>query len=275
VIQQAFLTSWRTHAPWALDAQVEQDLVLARALVELFRDDGIRHRLVFRGGTALHKLFFDRPLRFSEDIDLVQAEAGPIGEVMDGVHRCLDSWLGRPQWKQGQGRVTFCYRFRSETEPAAAMRLKVEVNTREHFSVLGTTNRRLNVENPWFQGTAEIPTYPIEELLGTKLRALFQRKKGRDLFDLWAASQRVRVDLDIVADCFHRYLEHEGHAASRAEFEANLHGKLADPGFGRDVEPLVAPGVEWDLDAAGTWALREIAPRLRGQPWRRPESATP
>ncbi|MBM4319451.1 MAG: nucleotidyl transferase AbiEii/AbiGii toxin family protein, partial [Deltaproteobacteria bacterium] len=38
------------------------------------------------------------------------------------------------------------------------------------------------VENPWFSGAADVATYALDELLSTKLRALYQRKKGRDLF---------------------------------------------------------------------------------------------
>jgi len=72
-----FITRWRSHAPWVSDGQVEQDLVLSRALVELYGDEKLQRELAFRGGTALNKLFLDSPQRYSEDIDLVQVEAGP------------------------------------------------------------------------------------------------------------------------------------------------------------------------------------------------------
>ena len=71
MIQRAFITAWRKQAPWPEDAQIEQDLVLSRALVDLFRDPTIRASLAFRGGTALHKLFIAEPTRYSEDIDFV------------------------------------------------------------------------------------------------------------------------------------------------------------------------------------------------------------
>ena len=68
--------------------------------------------------------------------------------------------------------------------------------------------------------------------------------------------------------CFRRYLEHDGQSVSRAEFEANLLQKLADPGFGRDVEPLVAPDTHWDTDAAARYVLEALASRLPGAPWK-------
>ena len=93
MIPRAQITAWRARAPWSTDAQVEQDLALSRALVDLFSDDLLGRELAFRGGTALHKLHLEPAGRYSEDIDLVQTEAGPIGPVLDAIHEALDGWL--------------------------------------------------------------------------------------------------------------------------------------------------------------------------------------
>jgi predicted nucleotidyltransferase component of viral defense system len=268
VIQRAFITAWRSRAPWPQDAQVEQDLILSRALVELYSESVIRSQVALRGGTALHKLFVAEPERYSEDIDLVQVEAGPIGTVMDAVHLRLDPWLGEPKWKQERGGVTFTYRFTTEIEPVISMRLKVEINTREHFSALGLVRRRFEVENGWFRGGSEITTYEIDELLGTKLRALYQRRKGRDLFDLWVASRRAAVDPERLVYCFRRHVERDGLHVSRTELEKNLHEKFADPIFGRDIEPLLASGATWNREAAAKYVLAELVPLLPGESWK-------
>lgn len=78
MIERDFIVAWRQNAPWPTDAQVEQDLVLSRALVEIFNHPLLSRELAFRGGTALHKLFLPKPARYSEDIDLVQVSEGPI-----------------------------------------------------------------------------------------------------------------------------------------------------------------------------------------------------
>ena len=109
MIPRDYITSWRIHAPWATDAQVEQDLVVSRALVELFGVPDLAGALAFRGGT---------------------------------------------------------------------------------------------VDSRWFGGSAEVGTYTLDELLGTRLRALHQRKKGRDLFDLWHALETGRVDVPSVIASF-------------------------------------------------------------------------
>jgi hypothetical protein len=114
VIPKDFITEWRDRTPWVLDRQVEQDLVISRALVELFSRKPIADSLAFRGGTALYKLHITPAARYSEDIDLVQTTPGGIGEVLDAIHAALDPWLGAPKWKQTEGRVTLAYRFDSE-----------------------------------------------------------------------------------------------------------------------------------------------------------------
>lgn len=78
MIPQADIVAWRQFAPWADDAMVEQDLVLSRAVVEIFSDANLGGGLALRGGTALHKLVLSPPSRYSEDIDLVQVQPGPI-----------------------------------------------------------------------------------------------------------------------------------------------------------------------------------------------------
>jgi predicted nucleotidyltransferase component of viral defense system len=231
VIPRDYITEWRAIVPWVEDAQVEQDLVISRALVEIFSHPHLAKELAFRGGTALHKLHLKGPARYSEDIDLVQVNAGPIGTTLTALHAVLDSWLGAPQSSQSEGRVTLNYRFASEDAPPLRLRLKVEINSREHFTVFGYKRVPFEVNSRWFRGSAEILTYGLEELLGTKLRALYQRKKGRDLFDLAVALQTTSVKPDEIAEAFASYMEHEGKRVTRAQFEQNLAGKLRDKQF--------------------------------------------
>ena len=114
MIPRDYITEWRTEAPWVQDFQVEQDLVISRALVEIFSHSVLRTALALRCGAALYKLHLKPPARYSEDIDLVQTRAEPAGPMMDALRGVLDPWLGKPKWKQSEGRVTFIYRFDSE-----------------------------------------------------------------------------------------------------------------------------------------------------------------
>jgi predicted nucleotidyltransferase component of viral defense system len=268
VIPRAHVTAWRAQAPWPTDAQVEQDLVLSRALTELYGRPQLAVALAFRGGTALHKLFLGTPGRYSEDIGLVQIEAGPIGPVLLEVRAALDPWLGDPAWKESADSVKLIYRFESTGLPVQPMRLKIEINTREHFTVRGLRKREFVVETLWHSATADITTYDLEELLGTKLRALYQRKKGRDLYDLWLALTMIDLDADAIVMCFRGHLERDNAAVSRAMFEANLAEKLQSKGFRDDVRPLLRDGETYDVDSAGTVVGEQLLARLPGGQWK-------
>ena len=247
MIPQDYITEWRDQAPWIDDAQVEQDLVISRALVEIFSNEILHNALAFRGGTALFKLHLP-PARYSEDIDLVQLKAEPAGPVMDALHEVMNPWLGEPKYKQTESRIIFSYRFESEGSPRSPLRLKVEINTREHFAVEGFREIPFKLRSRWYEGSCSIQSYELNELLGTKLRALYQRKKGRDLFDLATALDSKDVSPQKIVDIFYKYMEHGGHTVSRQQFEDNITDKLRDDNFTSDIGPLLALGYTWDLD---------------------------
>ena len=266
MIPADFIAEWRAQTRWATDEQIEQDLVLSRALVSIFQDAELARTFALRGGTALHKLHFSPPRRYSEDIDLVQLRAGPIGSTLDRLRARLDPWLGDPKREQGQG-VRLIYRFESEIPPVVRLKLKVETNTREHITAHGTMARSFAVESRWWTGGAEITTFQLEELLGTKLRALYQRKKGRDLFDLCVALE-AGVAADAIVEVFHVYTRKDGHVITRAIFEANLATKSRLPAFVEDIAPLLPPGVTFDIGAGVERVQKEIIALLPGDAWK-------
>jgi predicted nucleotidyltransferase component of viral defense system len=235
------IIAWSAKAPWPEMRQVEQDLIISRALVELFANPALAQELRFRGGTALHKLHLPKPLRYSEDIDLVRTAAGPIGPVLDRIRERLEPWLGRASFEQSDTAPKL--RFRAQAEDGSGIiRLKVEINTREIMAFNPPQTIRLAVENPWYTGAADIATFSREELLATKLRALLQRDKGRDLLDLFHALEAFQ-DLNTarMVECFGLYLNGGGTPISRAQAEQRMFAKLAAPRFMTDIRPLLAP----------------------------------
>ena len=251
MIPAAFITEWQMlSAPWLQPDDVEQDLIICRTLVELFKDVDIARRLAFRGGTALYKLYLQPAPRYSEDIDLVQVTAEPIGSTIDYIHNILDPWLGKPNYDQKKQSYTLRYRFNSESR--TSKRLKVEINSREHATEIGLSKRPFSVNSRWFSDSALITTFSLAELLGTKLRALYQRKKGRDLFDLDYALRNSDVDPVEVVTMFVRYVSAQGLHISTSEFKANLESKRKDNQFRQDIIPLLRQSVKYDVDEAVT-----------------------
>jgi len=154
-----------------------------------------------------------------------------------------------------------------ESEEGLPLKLKVEINSRKHFTVLGFDRRQFSVESRWFSGGATILTYRLDELLGTKVRALYQRKKGRDLFDFWKAFVISDVDPTQIINCFLKYMEHEGHRVSRAEFEKNLSEKFQDLRFLEDISPLLMNNSGWDFQKAVEIVISSLIARLPGEAW--------
>ncbi len=257
MIPKAHTARWRDVAPWSSDDQVEQDLIISRALVAIFSDDFLKENLAFRGGTALHKLYLHPAPRYSEDIDLVQIKEGPIKPILKRLDEVIDFFEEERVVKVKANNNTILYRFTSET--STRLRLKIEINCREHFNLFDWEPFPFKVESEWFKEESEITTYKLEELLGTKLRALYQRKKGRDLFDLYYAHQHAEVDWDQVLHCYEEYMKFvEGKPPTAKQFMLNLEEKKTSDLFLGDMEGLLRTGIKYDQYAAFEWIIESI-----------------
>ncbi len=251
MIPRRYIEEWKEFAPWPENSQVEQDLVIERALVEIFSDSFLNENLAFRGGTALHKLFLKPQARYSEDIDLVQIKTEPIKPILVRLRECL-AFLGtKRNITTSIHNNTVEYRFETEIQPIIRMRLKIEINCREHFTVLGLQQMPFKVQNGWFSGECMINTYYIEELLGTKLRALYQRRKGRDLFDLDLAVSKLDIDIPKLIQCYKEYINFsDGASPTSKMFVINMEEKMKDDEFRNDIFTILRPEVEYDNDLA-------------------------
>ena len=246
MIDRKSIMQWSETHPWSNKAYVEQDLAICRALVAIYRDPILANALAFRGGTALHKLYFSPRARYSEDIDLVQVSPGPIKPIVERLDAAL-AWLPGKSFDNRRFGFRMRFRYESEIPPVEPMRLKIEVNTYEHFTEMGYCQMPFSVESPWFSGNAEIRTYSLDELLGTKLRALYQRRKGRDLFDLSYAMEHGTVDAEAVLQCFRRYMTWNGKPLPAGkEFRSNMEAKMSSSEYLEDVRLMLRPGTPFD-----------------------------
>lgn len=263
MIPKPDIAKWQEQAPWKQFYQVEQDLVISRALVEIFSDEFLRENLAFRGGTALHKLYLNPAPRYSEDIDLVQIKSGPIKPIMQRINEVI-TFFEEPRRTQVKGHgAKALYRFNSEYEDIR-LRLKLEINCKEHFNVLDWVDFPFEVESEWFSGKAKIRTYSINELLGTKMRALYQRSKGRDLFDLDYSRLNMELDANQIIQCFKAYTTFStgNRPPSKKEFLMNIEEKEQDPNFTGDMEALLRTGIEYNQEDAFKWLKSELIEKI-------------
>ena len=155
------------------------------------------------------------------------------------------------------------YRFTSEYEEIR-LRLKLEINCKEHFNVLDWVDFPFEVESEWFSGKAKIRTYNINELLGTKLRALYHRSKGRDLFDLDYSRLNIELNSNEIIHCFKKYTTFStGHKPpSKKEFLLNIEEKEKNPDFTGDMEALLRTEITYNQEKAFTWLKKEILEKI-------------
>jgi predicted nucleotidyltransferase component of viral defense system len=248
---------------------VEQDLLISRALRSMFIEPRLEGKIAVRGGTTINKVVLKYPSRYSEDIDLVHIVNEPIGPTTHAIFSAL-SWLGNCSSKQGQHSIHLIYKFNPEFDATLTLRLKVEMNTREHNNLLGLASYPFAMSNGWYSGSAEIISFKPEELFGTKLRALLQRRKNRDLFDLFYGLVHLNLDVDKIIACFYHYMALEGKSISRAMAEQRMFEKLATSLID-DINPLLPIGTQFsDDDAIRAFNLvwKELIVRLKGDPWK-------
>lgn len=262
------------EAPWPDPRQIEQDLIICRALCDLFNAPALKGKIACRGGTAINKLLFEQPLRYSEDIDLVQTQAEPIGATVDAIRKAL-SWLGKCNREQAGHSMHLVFKFAPEADPQAALKLKVEINTREHEQLFGIRAYPFAVGSDWYQGETGIASFEPEELFGTKLRALLQRRKNRDLFDLHHGLSQLAMDRDKIIACFDHYLALEGTHITRAVAERRMLEKLTHS-LTEDIAPLLPAGIRFNDDDAilafeHVWT--ELITHIKGDAWKSTDGA--
>jgi len=263
MIPQAYITEWSNFVPWKTNEQVEQDLIICRALTEIFSNNFLANSLAFRGGTALHKLYLQPQARYSEDIDLVQIRPEPIKETIQQLQKAL-SFLGKSNVMPKKDNNTIYYKFESEFPPIQILKLKVETNCREHFSVLGWEKKEFEVQSSYFNGKCDLTTYKLEELLGTKLRALYQRRKGRDLFDLWKALTTANPNTNLIIKCYKEYMQFslDKPIPTKKEFLLNIERKKTDSEFLGDTVALLRPNENYNQDKAFEVVIEKLIEKM-------------
>ena len=261
MIPESAIIEWSNTVPWSEVSQVEQDLIICRSLTAIYNDEFLSSRLAFRGGTALHKLYLSPQPRYSEDIDLVQVIAEPIKATIDRLREVL-SFLGEPRVKQKRNNNTLIFKTESGIPPVVPIRLKVEINCRDHFHVFAFKTVPFVISNQWFTGKCNILTYELDELMATKVKALYERRKGRDLYDLFRSLQDERLNTDNVITCFLKYMENEGKKPVYSLFIANLEDKLRNAEFLGDTRKLLRPDTAYNPIEAYLSVKKELIDKL-------------
>lgn len=107
-----------------------------------------------------------------------------------------------------------------------------------------------------------ISTYALEELLATKLRALYQRRKGRDLFDLWYLLKDKDINIHTIIRIFHEYCRINNTSITREAFLDNLIQKRQHEDFMNDMNVLLPRKIEWDFETAYEYVVNNVIKKI-------------
>ncbi len=162
------------------------------------------------------------------------------------------------------------FKFIPEEGSGNPLKLTVEINTREHQHLYELKSYPFEVRIAWHQAQTQLVSFEPEELFGTKLRALLQRHKNRDLFDLNEGLLQLSLDCDRVIACFQHYVALEEHPISRANAEERMLKKL-NQSLTEDIAPVLPAGVRFtDADAITAFGRvwGELIKRIPSEPWK-------
>ena len=251
------VTAWGVSHPWPSREQIEQDLLLSKAIIDIYRSEMLAGELIFRGGTALHKLVLPRPSRYSEDLDFVRSSAGGIGDIMKELTELGKQSGFAVKTKIGQFPKVY---WQGTTQTGRDLRIKIEINTYERSPALQLSKAAHVVHTDWFVGEAMVSIFQNEEMAATKLRALYQRSKGRDLFDLWLLANKIGIDANLTCHAFSAYRP-VGYTAKKAI--ENLEKKLSDTKFLTDIDSMVSADTrEYHADEAAAQIIETYLMKL-------------
>ena len=273
-LTQRDILAHQQQVPWPNLRQVEQDLLLCRAMTALFDDGFLKTQIAMRGGTLLHKVHLAPASRYSEDIDLVVIGDRPDEHIRKAINRALLNVLGRPTssaWQAVKLAVRnavkpskvlrVIYRVPSVADPRGMpLEIVIEANVTERKSYRPISLLPFSYLFRDEMVATTVNGFEIHEMLGTKMRALFQRRRGRDLFDLyWALTEAgTPVNPVEIIELFLYYLQQEGTVATRDEFIGLLQSHLNDRGFLTDMNALLRTGIAYDPIAAGDYVIGSL-----------------
>ncbi len=228
----------------------ELDYRLVKTLEALYSNDFLSERLCMKGGTAINKLYLGETSRLSVDLDFnhlgskeevlkeKRAVRELIVEVLKKQDNSYDVHYERPY---GLTRIKVRYK----TVGGPIQNFKIEISHVERFPILPPLKKEIKTPD----GLANVLTYTLEELTSTKLRALLERFKGRDIYDLYFISQ-LKPDTTVVRKMFLYYFYR-----SRKVFNPKVHYKAIikryeSGNYVDDVTDFVKPTVTFNLREA-------------------------
>ncbi|WP_135536489.1 nucleotidyl transferase AbiEii/AbiGii toxin family protein [Halostella pelagica] len=177
---------------------------------------GFGENLMFKGGTALSKLYFPQSWRFSEDLDFgvegqYNGSEDDLRDVLDtvtersGIEFTISEHHESRQQHYPTHYVDMSIQYRAVLDHPNTTSLDVMVDEYIAFDPVHHTHSYEDI--PEF----ELQAYSVEEIFAEKLRAIFQRGAARDYYDLYQLleTESVEIEFDVVLPAFEAKCDHD------------------------------------------------------------------
>lgn len=237
----------------------ELDYRLVQALDALYQDDFLAERLYMKGGTAINKLYLGETSRLSVDLDF--NHIGPKESVLKerpDVRKRIIALVGKQDKsyiihsKRRYEQTTIKARYKAVTGPTR--NFKIEISHVERFPILNPVQKQLRTPT----GHVGVTTYKIEELTATKLRALLERLKGRDVYDLFYISQ-LKPEPNVTRKMFLYYFYRSRKVFNPRIHYRNLTKRYNNESYVDDVSFLIKPTIAFSLQKAARNVISQYA----------------
>lgn len=192
---------------------LEKDYVLTEVLKGLSRLPALRESFVFKGGTALRKLYFPR-WRYSEDLDFTVKFDIPKEEMrqnLDGLYQQVEQATQIRLTTRMLHKTNGYARIRTQflgplAHPAM---IYMDLSFDEPLCLEPQSRKVLTAPFPDEERTVQV--YPLEELMAEKMRSLVERGKSRDYYDVWRLlkEQRSQMNLELLGMLLEKKLRHK------------------------------------------------------------------
>jgi len=253
------LKNWADEQGFADLTLTELDYRLTKTLEMIYQDSFLSERLYLKGGTVINKVYLGESSRLSVDLDFnhigqkeqVLKERQTIRERIVNLLKKQDSSYS-VRWKRRYPQTTIKAKYK--TLSGQSQRLKVEISHIERFPILKSVKQRLKTPT----GQVSITTYQLEELTATKLRAFFERLKGRDVYDLHFIF-KLGLQKVVTRKMFLYYFYR-----SRKVFNPKIHYKdlamrYSSDKYVDDVTNFINPKVKFSLKEASNQIIKDFS----------------
>lgn len=238
----------------------ELDFRLVHILGVIAKDARLAERLYLKGGTAINKLYLRDLSRLSLDIDLnnigskdkVLSERNEVIKLLaEAVHSQDSSYVlnvRKRRYEQTTIRASY-----PSLADVPEQHIKIEISHVERFPILPPVRKQLRLPG---EGEVWLITYRPEELIATKIRALYDRLKGRDIYDLWSVSHKLELDETVVRKLFLYYFYRGRKVFNPKLFFSRLEKAVKDNTIADDAHGFIRPDVEFDIQKGASDVLK-------------------